>query len=259
LLDSALLMQNELSLLIQLQDHDAHIDGLHEKAEELMPLIKAKNQKAESLKSALKVSKDKIQTQQLKRKEMEAEADGKEKQLQKFQAELNSLKSNDTYKAMLGEIEKTKQALRKIEDDILSVMEAVEKEEKEYKEKEKQVKAEEARIQAEITDLETQKEKILAEAKTRLEERNTFAQTVPAPLKDQYEAIREKRGGLAIVPMVNNACGGCRMNLTPNKANEVKKAKTMLLCENCSRILYLPQPDSSAAPSSPPIVSAPSN
>src|SRR5882672_4185040 len=71
LLDSALLMQNELSLLIQLQDHDAHIDGLHEKAEELMPLIKAKNQKAESLKSALKVSKDKIQTQQLKRKEME--------------------------------------------------------------------------------------------------------------------------------------------------------------------------------------------
>jgi predicted nucleic acid-binding Zn-ribbon protein len=95
-------------------------------------------------------------------------------------------------------------------------------------------------IKNEIQQLESQKNTILSELKSKQEERDIYAKTVPPALLTQYDVIREKRGGVAIVPMTNNSCGGCRMALTPAKANDIRKAKAMILCDSCMRILYLP-------------------
>lgn len=234
-------MPDDLSFLIKLQQHDSAIDELKEKAEAFSPLIQAKNKQLDTLKSDLKSAKDALSQHQLKKKQLEGEAEAQEKLVQKHNSELNSLKSNDAYKAMLVEIKTAKDAVVKIEDEILVLMEAVEADEKKYRELEKKFKSDEASTKMEIQNLESQQSAVLAQVKQKEEERNTFAQTVPAPLLSQYNAIREQRGGLAIVPMVNSSCGGCRMALTPAKANEVKKAKSMVLCDSCIRILYLPQ------------------
>lgn len=239
-------MQDELSLLIKLQQHDAGIDELVSKADALLPLIKSKNQKADDLKARLKSSKDSLSSHQVKKKELELEADSKEKLVQKHQSELNSLKSNDAYKAMLVEIQSAKEAVRKIEDDILAEMEAIEAAEREYKEREKQFKADEANMKKEVADLESDRAAILEEAKKRQAERDAFAQEVPVAVKSHYETLRQSRGGLAIVPLINNSCGGCHMSLTPNKTIEVKKAKTMVVCDSCSRILYLPHTENAS-------------
>lgn len=236
-------MLDDLSSLIKLQEHDSTLDDISQRAEALDLLIGGKNQELESLRTGLKSSKDQLGGYQLRKKQLEGEVEAKEKELQKHQASLNSLKSNDQYKAMLGEIETVKQAVVKIEDQILDVMEAMERTDKQYKELEKKFKADEAGIKSEIQNLDSRKSVLLEEGKKKKEERDEYAKTVSAALSGQYIAIREKRGGLAIVPMVNNSCSGCRMTLTPNKANEVKKGKTMMLCDNCTRILYLPQGD----------------
>lgn len=252
-------MQDELSFLIKLQDHDKNIDALLNDIASFGPLVQSKNQKIELLKDALKTAKDALTSHQMKKKQLELDAEAQEKLVQKHQAELNSLKSNDAYKAMLGEIQNAKNAVIKIEDDILSVMEKLDAGEKMYKEKEKQFKIDEAAIKSEIQTIEAKKSDLTGQLKTKQEERAAFAATVPPPFLAQYDAIREKRGGLAIVPMVNGtSCGGCQMKLTPNNVNEVKKAKTMVLCESCSRILYMPISDSPAVtpPSDPQAVSA---
>ena len=40
------------------------------------------------------------------------------------------------------------------------------------------------------------------------------------------------------------------MGLTPAKVNEIVKAKTMMLCDNCTRIIY--NPPAAAAPATAP-------
>ena len=244
-------MQDELSFLIKLQQFDAAVDILNEKAEEITPQIAAKNKQLDSLKNDLKSSKDALSQHQVRKKQLEMDAEAQEKLVQKHNSELNSLKSNDAYKAMLGEIKAAKDKVVKIEDEILQLMEAVETDDKKYKELEKKFRSDEGAVKSEIQNLESQKNSIIEDAKKKKAERDEFSKSVPAPLLSQYEAIREKRGGLAIVPMLNNSCSGCRMQLTPAKANEVKKAKSMVLCDSCSRILYLlveqPAESSSAA------------
>ncbi|MCB4756012.1 MAG: C4-type zinc ribbon domain-containing protein [Elusimicrobia bacterium] len=244
-------MQNDLQLLLQLQTHDSALDELTEKADALSAAIQALNQSLESMKSALKSAKEALSSHQVKKKQLEMDADAKDQLVKKHHAELNALKSNEAYRAMLGEINTAKEALRKIEDELLSVMEQIENEEKEFKAKEQLAKSEDGKGKAEIQTLESEKAALLAEIKTKQEARDQFAATISDALKAPYENVRKKRGGLAVVPMVNSSCGGCQMNLTPNKMNEVKKGRLLILCDVCSRFVYLPSAMASAASEKP--------
>src|SRR5947207_3295098 len=141
-------MQPDLPLLVKLQEFDLAIDELNRKAQAVIPLIAKKNQEWEGLKAALKSSKEKSATFQLKKKDLEAQVEEKEKLLKKHQAELNSLKSNEAYKAMLGEIQAAKDAQIKIEDEILNVMEIIEAADKEFKANEQKFKSEESLIKS---------------------------------------------------------------------------------------------------------------
>lgn len=248
-------MQNELNLLLKLQEHDAELDALLEKISSENALIAAKNKEAESLKSSLKSAKDTLTAAQMQKKKLEGEAEAQEQKVQKHQGELNSLKSNDAYKAMLLEIEMAKQALKQIEDNILGAMETADAAEKDLKAKEQKVKAEEGAVKAAASAMQADVDKVSADEKAKRTVRDEFAATVPAALKSHYDAIRKKRGGLAIVAVAKDTCSGCRMKLPPNKVNDVKKAKAMIVCDSCSRILYFPV-EASATPTDTNPVSA---
>jgi predicted nucleic acid-binding Zn-ribbon protein len=118
--------------------------------------------------------------------------------------------------------------------------------EKDLKAKEAKVKAEEGTIRSAAAAMQADLDKIVADQTAKKATRDEFAATVPPALASRYDAIR-KRGGLAIVALVNNTCSGCRMKLTPNKVNDIKKAKAMIVCDSCSRILYVPQEESAGA------------
>lgn len=53
-----------------------------------------------------------------------------------------------------------------------------------------------------------------------------------------YERIRKSyRNGLAVVPVVREACGGCFNTVPPQRQSEIKQRKKIIVCENCGRIL----------------------
>jgi uncharacterized protein len=244
-------MQSDLPLLVKLQEFDVAIDAADQKAQSVAPLIAKKTQELEGLKTSLKAAKEKAATYTMKKKNLEAQGEEKEKDLKKHQAALNSLKSNDAYKAMLSEIEAAKNAVVQIEDEILVVMESIESADKEYKATEQKLKSDESVIKAAIQDLEKQKAELEAQAAQKKADRATFAATISPASLSQYEGIRSRRGGIAIVPMVANSCGECRMNLTQNQLIEIKKAKNVVSCNNCMRIIYVPPQDAPAVAPSP--------
>jgi len=242
-------MLEQLSSLIELQRHDSAVDDLQTKVNAFDPRIAKKTAELDSLRTSLKSSKDSLTANTLKKKQLEGQVDEQQKLVQKHNAELNSLKSNDAYKAMLSEIQAAKKAVTDIEDQILVVMEAIEADDRKFKEAEKKFKSDESVLKADVQRLESEKAAALEVVSARKAERDAFAKTLPAASVTQYETVR-KRGGEAIVPMINNSCGGCHLALTQNKINEVKKAKAAVYCESCSRIIYFPAP-TVAAPAAP--------
>ena len=53
-----------------------------------------------------------------------------------------------------------------------------------------------------------------------------------------YERIVEKKHGLALVKVEGEVCPACQMQLRPQVVNEIKMKEAIIVCDNCSRILY---------------------
>src|SRR5215471_69018 len=45
------------------------------------------------------------------------------------------------------------------------------------------------------------------------------------------------RNGLAVVPVLRDACGGCFNAIPPQRQSEIRQRKKIIVCENCGRIL----------------------
>jgi predicted nucleic acid-binding Zn-ribbon protein len=56
----------------------------------------------------------------------------------------------------------------------------------------------------------------------------------------RYARIASVRNGIAIASVVGSICQGCHVRLRPQLMAEVKLNRQVLVCENCSRILYFP-------------------
>jgi predicted nucleic acid-binding Zn-ribbon protein len=76
-------------------------------------------------------------------------------------------------------------------------------------------------------------------AKLRQERTPAVARVDPALLR-QYEAIRQKMGGVGMAEvMPNGSCSQCGVQV-PEKAIDVAKQGRVVTCEACHRILFVP-------------------
>jgi predicted nucleic acid-binding Zn-ribbon protein len=70
-------------------------------------------------------------------------------------------------------------------------------------------------------------------------EREAQKDRIDAKALDQYESIRARKNGLAVVPFINNACTGCHVTVSANMALQVQRGERVT-CNGCGRILVLP-------------------
>jgi hypothetical protein len=99
---------------------------------------------------------------------------------------------------------------------------------------EKIYKEEEQKIENQIKDTE-------AEILSLQGKRRGGIENIDKQILSKYERLLKTRGGLAIAPIKNNNCSACFLAVTHQKINEIKKYADLVLCENCVRILYIPE------------------
>ena len=57
-----------------------------------------------------------------------------------------------------------------------------------------------------------------------------------------YKRIRgNARNGLAVVPVLRNACGGCFNKIPPQRQLDINMHKKVIVCEHCGRVLIDPK------------------
>ena len=54
-----------------------------------------------------------------------------------------------------------------------------------------------------------------------------------------YEALRKRKGGVAVVKVQRGLCQGCRMSLPTHQQQRVRNGGQMVLCSSCGRMLCL--------------------
>ena len=76
--------------------------------------------------------------------------------------------------------------------------------------------------------------------------RQVLMATVDAALRQRYEMILSRRGGLAVVAVRDGTCQGCRIRIPPQLYNQIQRNDQVILCPSCQRMLHW-QPEQSAA------------
>jgi len=163
-----------------------------------------------------------------------------EEKIRKHEMELSAVKSNEAYKALLSEIEAAKNQKSKIEDDILNLMVETDLAAGKIKEDEAASKLRQQKLEAEIRECEAGIEKVKGALESEIKKREGFAPQVPGDVLSRYDYIRLKKKSLALAAILGESCGGCNTILTQTVMNEVKKGRDLVICESCSRILYIP-------------------
>lgn len=230
--------KEKLNLLLQLQEKDAVLDTLKNRAGEIPDRIEELKSKISESRSSYDETKKEVTQLQVLKKQKELELEVQENLIKKHSTELNAVKSNDAYKALLSEIEHCRKTKISLENDILDIMEKIEAESKEIKDKEKHLKDDESVIIAEISQLENELTKLNAEIAKIQADRLEFVKLLSDDIMHKYNYIRRSRPGKAIVAIDGEMCSGCNMSVRPAVINEIIKEQDFILCDSCSRILY---------------------
>jgi predicted nucleic acid-binding Zn-ribbon protein len=136
------------------------------------------------------------------------------------------------------EIELCKQAIFKIEDQEIALMEQAEAAQKEVV-RATQVASETRKlVEDQIAQLGTREENLkkdLAELEANREE---LASAVPESDRSRYERLVRNKGENVVVGVQHGVCGGCHMRLPPQLLVMCQAEKELATCSNCGRILY---------------------
>lgn len=210
----------------------AEIAGLPNKLAE----IDARRQAA---RAEAKAAEEKLQEIEHHRREKEGDLQTENERLIKYKTQLNQIKTNKEYTAVLHEIETTEKRIGDHEEKILIAMEDGDA----AKARLGETKESSARVES-LCDEEDKALKIrtaeaegeLAEAETRRKEAEAGTD---AGLLKRYEQIRSRMRGVAVVEVRKGICQGCRVALPPQLYNELFKGDVLHVCPSCQRILFV--------------------
>ena len=178
---------------------------------------------------------------ELEQRKCEGDIEDNNAHITKYNQQLNIVKKNEEYQALLHEIDLLKKKDGLHEERVLTILIGLDEAKVRLDEDRK-------RINEELIDIDKQCSEIDAELAEAVEHRETLeAQRVPlaekvdGALLQRYQRIRNSRkSGPALVPLNGETCGGCHMHERAQIVNEVIAGENIHACQHCGRLLYYP-------------------
>lgn len=140
--------------------------------------------------------------------------------------------------AMSDEVEMLGRQRERLDEKLLTLLGELEAARVQEAETKQALAAATSAFRAKLNAYKETSEMMQAQARELAAQRNNAAKDVDAALLKRYETLRASKNGLAIVPLVEgNACGGCKMGLPSSIIADVRAGKSVVLCDNCQRML----------------------
>ncbi len=231
-------MLDAIEKLLILQDRDHHML----KVEEELAHIPIERQQLQARLAAtqarLDAAKSHLKQLESDRKKLELEVDAQKQAIARYSLQQFQTKRNEEYRALAHEIDTCKDAIIKLEDQELEIMEQAELTQKEIA-AHNQTAAETKRvIDARLADLAAREDNLSKELADLKATRAAVAAAVDESTRSRYERLFKHRGSSVVVGIQHGVCGGCHMQLSRQIVVSCQAEQEIMSCPNCGRILY---------------------
>ncbi len=231
-------MNPQLLPLIQLQALDLRTVEIKEQRRKIPELLDAAERPLREAQQHLQKANTATETAVKARRDRERDLETQETQIQKLKARATEIKKNVEYQAHLFELQMANKTKGEIEEQILVLMEEVEQNHRVVQEATAKVAEAETLLASKKTELEVQDTKLAAELADLDQKQQVLAKSLDKSLLDRYNKLKTTRKELAVAPVRDGNCSGCRLQLAPQLVAEVKRSMELLACSFCHRILY---------------------
>ena len=231
-------MHPQLPILIDLQTIDLRVLEVKDRERKLPALLQASETPFQEARAQAQALAKELETLNKDRRDRERDLETHEAHVGKLRTRLMELKTNKEYQAHLFEIEMANKKKGLIEEQILTLMERIEQNQQAVKEFEnKALEAERVftHEKARVGIMAAEFDKELGQL---AQKRQQIIEGLDKKLLSRYDKLKTARKDVAIVPIRNGICAGCRLQLPPQLLAEVKRSGDLQSCSYCHRILY---------------------
>jgi predicted nucleic acid-binding Zn-ribbon protein len=224
--------------LLVLQDRDRKIMRIEAELANLGPERAALDQRAQRAQTQADASKQKAKQLESDRKKLELDVEAKKGLIEKYSLQQFQTKKNEEYRALAHEIELCKEAISKLDDEQLVIMEQVDVANREAAEivKESAAAVKEVEVaRAALIDKEARLKRELTDLKS---DYSRIESAVEEGVRDRYVRLRKQRGATTVVGIDRGICGGCHMKLPMQVVLSCQASQELVTCPQCGRILY---------------------
>ncbi len=243
-------MQKILQNLLDLQNVDIRLNDVRGRLAKFPKKLAESDARVAVAKADLDASKAAQLATVKDRKRYELDVESWKDKVRKYRDQTSQIKTNESYRVLLHEVQMAEEEIAKAEDRLLEQMVASEEYDRRIKASEIALKDVEAVERVHRSTVEADRavaEKDLADLNA---ERARAVTEIPENLLDHYDRIVRKHNGVALAEVRNEKCGACGMIVRPHVIQEMRRADSaeMFHCETCTRIIYYIEPSVSSAP-----------
>ena len=214
-IDKIKILRGELPL--EVQDLEDEIAGLQTRVTNINDEISSFDTSIKEKELLMKDSKDLIKKydEQLKniRNNREFDSLNKEIEFQNLEIELAEKRINEAKSSIVGKMDIISSAKTRLDD------------------RSEDLKAKNGELEGIISETKKDEEKLFKESVTA-------EKVIDDRLLNAYKRLRGSvRNGLAVVPVLRDACGGCFNTVPPQRQMDIAARKKVIVCEHCGRVL----------------------
>lgn len=232
-------MHPDLEQLLTLQEVDEQLLEL-ERSKEYLPEI-IENVRKEVIDAATNVETtgQSLEDARLKNRQLEADLEGAQGDLTRYQSQMESIKTNREYDALTSEIESIKERIGFIEDEDILTLNEIDELTTSLEEVKKRHELLAQSNKDQLVTLEREMGAVEDKVRVKMDARNNITVRITKATLSVYERVRRGRGSPVVVALKKKACGACYKSQPPQRIQELRKGLTVINCDNCGRFLIL--------------------
>jgi predicted nucleic acid-binding Zn-ribbon protein len=231
-------MIQSVEKLLILQERDRRIRRVEGELVHIEPAQQVLRAKAAAAQVELVQAKGRLRQIEASRVSLELEVKAKKALIAKYSLQQFQTRKNEEYRALAHEIEICKEAIFKIEDEEIALMEQAEATQKEILRATLGAEELGKQVAEQLAQLGGREQRLKEELAGLHANRQELAAAVAENARARYERLVRSKGEKVVVGVEHGVCGGCHMRLPPQLLVECQAEKGIVTCSNCGRIVY---------------------
>lgn len=233
--------------LVNYQQADQRVREAQARLDAATKDVRIQERKVHDLDEKHKLASARLMESQSRQGQLDLDLKTRDAHIEKLRTQQQNAKNNKEYQAFLVEINTEKVDRAKVEEELLKVMEQVEKGQTETKDLSALVEAERGKLESMRTQITDKIAALQAEIDALKPERDAAAAAVPSKAREVYDRLADRFDGEAMAPITKPdrrreeyVCGACHMELVIDVYNKLHSRDDIVVCPSCRRILFIP-------------------